>query len=153
MKQPIKTLCLILFIFVLSAQAQSSSKTETIGQLAAALSEAFTARNLGSLDAGRRSVGKVKIVIEHSLGGDDSKDNFETKSFKTLAEAEKWLSSREVNPGQPNRNPSQVLTCRKGFCNYFENGILHNNLYLRKIAYGYINGRPYIKTIFLLDGD
>jgi hypothetical protein len=56
--------------------------------------------------------------------------------------------------GLPARESRSRLNCRKGFCNYnFQAGILHNHLYLQKIAYGYRNSRPYIKTIYLLDGN
>jgi ABC-type multidrug transport system fused ATPase/permease subunit len=153
MRQLTKSFALIIFVLSITAYAQSSTKIATIGELAAAISEAFTAGNLDSLDAGKPYAGKIKIVIEHSLAGDDDKDRFATKTFKTLAAAEDWLDSRESSPGMPSRHPSQVLTCRKGVCDFFDQGLLHNNLYLKRLDYGYRNGIPFIKAIHFLDGD
>jgi hypothetical protein len=34
-----------------------------------------------------------------------------------------------------------------------DGGINHNNLYLKRITYGVSNGCPYLKTIYILDGD
>jgi hypothetical protein len=46
------------------------------------------------------------------------------------------------------------VKCAKGVCTYnFDGGILHNNLYLKKITYGMRGGCPYLKSIYLLDGD
>ncbi len=127
--------------------------TSTINQLEKALAEAYTAKDLGRLDAQRPYFGKVRIVVEHSLVEDGAKDQFEIKAFRTLAQGEKWLRSRETD-GFPARHLRPLLRCLKGQCTYdFNGGINHNTLYLQKIAYGLRNGRPYIKTIFLLDGD
>jgi hypothetical protein len=154
MKRLAITVALTLLIISLSAPTQSSSKKETIEQLVKALSDAYTSRALGRLDAGRPFVGKVKIVIEHSLAPDDAKDRFEIKMFKTLEKAEQWLRSRERDEQFPSRQNRPLMQCKKGICTYdFNGGILHNQLYLQKITYGYKNGSPYIKTIYLLDGD
>jgi hypothetical protein len=145
---------LILVIFSLPAQAQSPSGKQTLGKLEDSLAVAFMAKELGKLDARRPYFGRVKIVIEHSLAGDDDKDRFEIKAFKTLASAEQWLNSREREDGTPFRESRDLLRCRSGLCTYnLDGGIGHNHLYLKKFTYAYRNGRPYIKTIFLLDGD
>ena len=128
-----------------SAHARSLSKTKTIEQLAKALSEAFTAKALDRLDA--EQTGTVKIVIEHSIAG-----NIETKNFRSFAKAEQWLKSREIEGG-PARNSGRLLQCRAGVCTYEQAGMLHNNLYLQKITYGLKKGRPYVKTIYVIDGD
>jgi hypothetical protein len=153
MKTLAMAVALILFIVSFQAQAKSPSRQETIEQLVKSLEEAYAAKSLGKLDAGRPFSGRVKIVIEHSLADDDAPDRFEVKQFKTLAQAEQWLRSREIEE-LPVRETRPLLQCKKGVCSYnFDGGILHKHLYLRKISYGYRNGRPYLKTIFLLDGD
>jgi hypothetical protein len=44
--------------------------------------------------------------------------------------------------------------CRRGLCTYdFDGGILHNSLYLPMVAFGLRGGLPYVKTLYLLDGD
>jgi hypothetical protein len=144
----------ILVILALPAQAQSPSGKQTIGKLEDSLAVAYMAKELGRLDAKRPYFGRVKIVIEHSLAGDDDKDRFEIKMFKTLASVEQWLNGREREDGTPFRESRDLLRCRNGLCIYnLDGGISHNHLYLKKFAYGYRRGRPFIKTIFLLDGD
>jgi len=153
MKRLVATATLYLWLASLPAAAQSSSKNETIEQLVKAFSDAYTAKSMGELDARHPSWGRVKIIIEHSLAEDDAKDRFEVESFKSLARAERWLKSRE-HEDLPARATMPLLRCRKGACTYnFDGGILHNHLYLKKITYGYRDGRPYLKTILLLDGD
>jgi hypothetical protein len=122
----------------------------TIEELARALSEAYATKSLGKLDAARPYAGKVKIELGHSLlEGEDV-----TRQFTTLAGAERWLRRQENVDGLPARAVKPLLECGKGVCRYdFDGGILHNQLYLQEITYGYRNGRPYIKTISLLDGD
>ncbi|HEY0319825.1 MAG TPA: hypothetical protein VGC66_02525 [Pyrinomonadaceae bacterium] len=123
-------------------------------QLMKALDEAYNTRTMGRLDARRPYLGRVRVVIEHSLAGDGEKGQYETRTFRTLAQAERWLKSREREGGTPFRETRPLEECSKGSCTYdFNGGILHNHLYLQTISYGYRNGRPYIKTIYLLDGD
>lgn len=75
------------------------------------------------------------------------------RRFASLARAEAWLKSRE-HEDLPARSVKPFQKCAKGVCTFdFNGGILHNNLYLKKITYGVRNGCPYIKTIYLLDGD
>jgi hypothetical protein len=152
LKRLTATVALTLLIISSTGQAQSPSQQQTIEQLAKSFSEAYQARRLESLDAERPYAGKVKIVIGHSLGDDNSD---ETKAFRTLAQAERWLRSREIGDERlPLRESRPLLQCKNGDCEFdFDGGILHNHLYLQQISYGYRNGRPYIKTIYLLDGD
>jgi hypothetical protein len=139
---------LLLLIAPQSAPAQTAAKKETVEELVKALSEAFTSKSLGGLAAARPQQGRVRIVVEHSITG-----TFDGRNFKTLEAGERWLKSREREDG-PARQVLPLKRCRRGVCTYdFDGGILHNNLYLQKVAYGYRNGRPYIKTIYLLDGD
>jgi hypothetical protein len=125
-----------------------------IEQLMEALDKAYTDKALGRLDAGRPYLGRVRIVIVHSLAADDDPHGTEIRTFRTLAQAEKWLKSRELGEGLPFRETRPLEGCSKGSCGYdFNGGILHNHLYLQEVSYGFIKGRPYIKTIYLLDGD
>lgn len=134
-----------------SAPASSNS---TIEQLVKSLAEAYTSKTLGKLDAETPYLRKIRIVIEHSLAEEGAKDSVEVKEFRTLAQAERWLRSREISEGVPARGGMPLEQCSKGVCTFdFNGGILHNHLYLQEIRYGYRRGRPYIKTIFLLDGD
>ena len=129
------------------SRAHLSPQTQTIQQLANAVSDAFTTGKLGSLDADRPYVGTVRVVIENLV-------DVERKTFKTLAQAERWLKSRETQDGpitNPRRNSGVLQQCRKGLCTFEAAGGLHNILYLQKITYGMRKGRPYIKAIHLVN--
>jgi hypothetical protein len=130
-----------------SERARSSLQTQTIEQLANAVAEAWGKGKLSSLDARRPYVGSVRIRVEHSISG-----QVENRSFKTLAQAERWFRSRERADG-PGRNIGPLRQCRKGVCTFEQTGMLHNNLYLQRITYGMTKGRPYIKAIHIIDGD
>ena len=137
-----------LWIASRPARAQSEVKRETVEELVKALAEAYTSKSLGGLDAGRPRQARVSVVVEHSITG-----RREARSFRSLEAAERWLKSREREDG-PARQVMPLKRCRRGVCTYdFDGGILHNNLYLQKVAYGLRGGRPYVKTIYLLDGD
>lgn len=132
----------------------SAASTNTIEQTVKALADAYTNRSLGNLDAERPYLKQFRIVIEHSLADDRSRDRFRSRQFKSLADAERWLRSMERGQDGPIRESRPLVRCNRGVCAYdFDGGILHNHLYLRKVAYIQRNGRAYIKTIYLLDGD
>lgn len=134
-------------------RAQLPCRKQPIEDLVKAVTEAYEAKTLGILDARKPYVGKVRIVIEHSDADDDDKDRFEIRRFTSLARVERWLKSRETE-GRPHRNIRTEVRCAKGVCEYsLEGGINHNNVYLKKITYGFRGGCPYLKTIYLLDGD
>jgi hypothetical protein len=108
---------------------------------------------MSGLDAQKPYLGTVRIVIENSLGEPNDKGRFVIRRFGSLAKAEAWLKSREHDE-MPARESRPLQRCAKGVCTYnFDGGILHNHLYLKKITYGTRAGCPYIKTIYLLDGD
>lgn len=152
-KTLVGALALIVFSLSLPVRAQAPCKKQSIEDLVKAIAENYEEKTLGSLDAQRPYVGKVRIVIEHSLAGDNDKDRFVIKWFTSLAKAESWLKSRE-HEEMPGRTARPLSRCAKGICTYnFDGGIGHNTLYLKKITYGTRRGCPYIKTIYLLDGD
>ena len=146
-------LTLVLSSLSLPVRAQSPCKKQPIQDLAKAIAEAYEGKTLGTLDAQKPYAGRVRIVIEHSLAEDTAKDRFVIKWFTSLARAEAWLKSRE-HEEMPSRQLKPLARCSKGICTYnFDGGILHNQLYLKKITYGMRAGCPYLKTIYLLDGD
>ena|SRR5256885_13634291 len=150
MKKLVTAIALLVFTLSLQARAASPCKKQTIEQLVKEFATAYTAKTLRRLDAAHPLLGTVRISIEHSLGDND----FNVKRVATLAQADRWLRSREHDEGMPFRETRPLVRCRNGLCTYdFDGGILHNHLYLQKISYGYRNGCPYIKTIYLLDGD
>ena len=153
MKPFLLAVILLGSFFSTSVQAEPPCKPEPIEQLAKAIAKAYEAKTLASLDAGKPYVGAVRIVIEHSLADDDAKDRFVIRRFASFARFEAWLKSREVE-ALPARESRPLERCAKGVCTYnFDSGILHNHLYLKKITYGLRRRCPYIKTIYLLDGD
>jgi len=128
-------------------------KKQSIVDLVKVVAEAFVEKKMGRLDVDRPYVGTIRIVIEHSLADDDDPQRFEIKKFSSLARAERWLKSRETEewPGRYSRPPEK---CERGVCTYnLDGGINHKSLYLQKITYGIRGGCPYVKTIYLLDGD
>jgi hypothetical protein len=137
----------------ISAGSESASADSTVEQFVKTVTDTYTAKTLGYLDAEYPHAGKVRIVIENSLADDRAKDRFVSRAFTTLTRAEGWLKSRERDNG-PARETMPLKRCRQGLCTFdFDGGILHNHLYLKKIAYGLRSGKPYLKTIYLLDGD
>jgi len=152
-KTLVSAVALGLLSLCLPVRAVSPCKKQPIEAFAKSIAEAYQGKTLSTLDAQRPYVGKVRIVIEHSLADDDSKDRFVIKWFTSLANAERWLKNREHDE-LPGRESRPLTRCRKGVCTYnFDGGILHNHLYLKKLTYGLRGGCPYIKTIYLLNGD
>ena len=136
----------LILTFSLPGFAQSP-QTQPVEEFAKGVADAFAAGELGRLDAERPYVRTVRIRVEHSITGE-----VESRSFKTLAAAGRWLTSRERDEG-PARNGGTLRRCRRGVCTFEQEGMLHNNLYLQRITYGMRRGRPYVKAIHLIDGD
>jgi hypothetical protein len=154
MNRIVVTVALFLLVISSSTYSQSQPNSQTADQFARTLSEAYAAKTMAALDADHPYVGKVKIIIEHSLADDNAKGRFVVKQFRTLAQFERWLKGREVEDGMPARESRPLKRCGKGVCTFdFDGGILHNHLYLKKISYGIRSGRYYIRTMYLLDGD
>jgi hypothetical protein len=131
------------------SRAHLSPQTQTIQELVNAAAKAWGEGNLGSLDAGRPYVGSVRVIVEGTLG---EPPMIERKTFRTLAQVDRWFKSREMEEG-PGRNVGPLERCRKGVCTFEVVGMNHNNLFMKKITYGLRRGKPYIKSIHILDGD
>ncbi len=146
---------LVLFVFSLSsmAAAQTVCKQQPVETLAKSVAEAYNQKTLATLDHHKPYRGSIRVVIEHSLADDDAPDRFVVRRFASLARFERWLKSRE-HEEMPARSIMPFKSCARGVCSFdFDGGILHNNLYLKKITYGASKGCPYLRTIYLLDGD
>jgi len=128
-------------------------RCQSVENFVTKLADSFTNKTIGTLDADRPYVGRFTIRIEHSLADDDDPQRFEVRRFASFARAERWFKSREIE-GMPGRYTRDVEKCVRGVCSYnTEGGINHRSLYLQKITYGVRHGCPYIKTVYLLDGD
>ena len=138
---------------VVSVAAQPRCKKQPITNLVKSWAESWENKSMGTLDADRPYVGRFTIRIEHSLADDDDPQRFEVRRFSSFARAERWFKSREIED-LPGRYSRPVEKCARGVCTYNTGGgINHRSLYLQKITYGIRNGCPYIKTIYILDGD
>ena len=137
--------CALILAFSLPGIAQSPSQTQTPEELVKAVADAFSAGELGKLDAERPYLRTVRIRVEHSITG-----GIEARSFRTLERLERWLDGANRDSA---RNGGALRRCRRGVCTFEQEGMLHNNLYLQRITYGLRKGRPYIKAIHIIDGD
>ncbi len=152
MKTLISLLAILVLAFALSAKTFGQNK-DSVQKLAKELAAAYEGKRLGSLDAKKPYRGSFKIVIEHSLAGDDEPGRFVTRTFSSMKKAEQWLRSRS-HDGLPNRQSRPFKRCGTSVCSFdFDGGILHNQLYLKKFTFAKSGGKNYIKTVYLLDGD
>ena len=149
MKRFFGILGLILFGCLSGVQAQ----TTAVEPLAKAFSKAYAKKRLASLDRQRPYGSTIKFVISFSRIKDYEDAESEVKSFKTLAQAERWLIKRGIDSEMPSRQTEPLRGCKKGVCRYDVTGLLHNQLFLVSFTYGYRKGRPYIKTVYLTDGE
>lgn len=142
-----------LLASAVSVAAKPRCKKQPIKNLVEAFAESWSNKTMGTLDNDRPYVGRFTIRIEHSLADDDDPQRFEVRRSSSFARAERWFKSREIE-GLPGRYTRPVEKCARGVCSYnTKGGINHRSLYLTKITYGVRNGCPYIKTIYILDGD
>jgi len=149
MKQVSLAFCLIVLV---SSSALAQSQKELVDQLQKSVADTYKAKTMGTLDEKKLIQGSVLVRIVHSLM--EGKGSVVRRSFKTFAQFDAWLKKREREEGSPFRQVSELVKCAKGHCEYnYDNGILHNQLYLHDIYYRFRNGKPYIVRIDLLDGD
>jgi len=141
-----------LLIVLVAPSSLAQTQKNSIDQVQQSLAEAYKAKTMQTLDEKKLIQGSVLVEIVHSLM--EGKGSLVRRRFKTFAQFDAWLKKREREEGAPFRQVSEVVKCAKGHCAYnYDNGILHNQLYLHDIYYRFRNGRPYIVRIDLLDGD
>ena len=149
MKQVLLAFCLIALV---SSPAVAQSQKELVDQLQKSVADTYKAKTMGTLDEKKLIQGSVLVRIVHSLM--EGKGSVVRRSFKTFGQFDAWLKKREREEGSPFRQVSELVKCAKGHCEYnYDNGILHNQLYLHDIYYRFRNGKPYVFRIDLLDGD
>ena len=130
------------------SSAHLSIQTQTIQQFASDLANAWSEGNLASFDAKRPYVGAVRVIVEAQVG---EPPNVERKSFRTLAQIDRWFKRNERADG-PGRNVGPLEKCSRGVCTFVLEGMNHNNLFMQKITYGMRKGKPYVKAIYIADG-
>jgi len=129
-----------------STPAQSQDKQAR--KIAAAVADAFGKGQLRQIDRKKLLRGRVKLTIENSIG----EPEYEHYSYRSFSAMGGWIRKQERD-GLPNKVVWPLVGCRKGVCTFFrDGGILHNQLYLKKVTYGYRNGRLYISGVQLLAG-
>lgn len=142
---------LLLTALVLSSSAAAAGgqcKGGAIEPLANRLAERFATKRLASLDPERPYRGSIQFVVEHAIT-----DEHEVEEKPSLAAIEKWLMRHEPE-GFSAREARPLSWCKKGLCVFdLPAGIEHNHRYVQKLTYGYDKGCPYIRSVFLLDGD
>jgi len=150
----IAALAVVVLAGAVPVEAQQKCKKQTLGAWAKTVAQSYEAKSLAKLDAQRPYAGTFRVVIEHSLAGDDDSDRFVRGRFSSFARFEQWLTRREIE-GFPARQVMQTFVgCSRGSCKWEATyGILHNQLYFKRLTYGMRNGCPYVKSIYLLDGD
>lgn len=139
-------LVVAMMAFLGAAQAQSQDKQAK--KVGAEIASAFSRGQLRKLDPKKLVRGSIRLTIENSIG----EPEFEYYSFRSFAAMGSWIKKREIE-GLPNKVAWPLVGCRKGTCTFFrDGGILHNQLYIKKVTYGYRNKRLYIRGIQLLAG-
>lgn len=151
-----KTVPAVVAVFLLltsAALAKAQCRKHSAEALAKKIAERFPAKTLSGMDQDRPLRGRVKVTIEHSLADDEDPQRFEIRRFSSLAHLEQWLKKRETDD-LPHRFSMDLVNCAKGVCRFFtDGGINHNSLYLKRVTYGTSNGCPYLRSIYILDGD
>ncbi len=149
-KMTTKQILLLLVFSLIPAVAVSGGQcaNPTIEPLAKKVANNFAAKKLATLDKERPYLDAVQFVVEHSIT-----DNYEVEEMPNLAAIDRWLTGQEVD-GFPAREVRPLLWCKKGLCVFdLSAGIAHNHRYVQKLTYGFYADCPYIKSVFLIDGD
>ncbi|MGL4290875.1 MAG: hypothetical protein ACRCVA_31290 [Phreatobacter sp.] len=131
----------------LRASTCAHSDAEQLGRDVAAH---FVARTLDRL-ARRLPARRVTVHVEHSLA-----DDLTFSADVPLADVEQWLARAEAS--EPRRAAHQRgvlegMECRSLSCSFGPSGILHNNLYLRRLVFARAGGCLTVVRVDLLDGD
>jgi hypothetical protein len=147
-----KGLNLVLLLALVVAPVAAQTGKTSIDQLQKSVAEAYKAKTMSTLDQKKLIQVSFLVRIVHSLT--EGNGSVVSRGFKRFAEFDAWLKKREREEGAPFRQASELVRCAKGHCEYnYDNGILHNQLYLHDIYYRLRKGRLYITRIDLLDGD
>ncbi len=145
-KQTLLLLAFTLCPALAAAGAQCASAD--IEPLAKKVANNFATKQLAALDKERPYLDAIQFVVEHSIA-----DSYEVEETSSLAAIEQWLARQETD-GLPAREARPLQWCKKGLCVFnLSAGIAHTHWYVQKLTYGFHAGCPYIKTVFLLDGD
>ena len=139
-----KVLAITFLVLAFGLNAFGQARAETVQKFSGRVRQAFLARDLARLDAGKIG-GSIRLSVEHSIA-----DGTDVKSFTNFKQAGKWLMRGRVDS---NLVAKGNIRCRVTTCSLTSKGLLHNSLYLRKITYGYVKGRPYVRAIHFVDGD
>jgi hypothetical protein len=140
--------CAIFAGLILFISTEALAQKTSAEQFANAFSKAYSAKRLSKMDARKPYRGSITVRIQDSMD-----DKILIRRFKSLSKFEAWLKRRETN-GVPRRQTLPLNRCRRGICTYGDDsGILHNQLYLKRLDYGQSHGKYYIKSVRLLDGD
>lgn len=129
--------------------AAPSCHTASVEQLGRDVAEAFAARAMAAL-AARLPNRPVRLHVEHSLS-----DEPETLTIR-LRNLDRQIARRDgaARRGEPiGRQSLEGMNCSGLVCRFGPSGILHNNLYLKELAFVRRNGCLTVSRIHLLDGD
>ena len=142
-----KNLFLIFILLIAGIVSVSAPSKAQLAKFAEEVSTAFSLDELASLDSKRMRIGRVRLVIENSIGEPEI-ERYRFSSFKEMA---RWFK-RPINSYEA-RVAWPLTECSKGECGfYLDGGILHSHFYLTGITYGYRSKRLYVKSIEIMAG-
>lgn len=127
---------------------EQRAKDPAVG-MAEEVSMAFVMRALDNLEESYVAEGGFELAIADSLGD----ESVNRQMFPTLEFTEFSLKRSEVEPGFPNRSQTKLEGCGAGVCTFKVEGLMHNTLFLKKIAYRIVEGKPKITAIYIIDGN
>ncbi|MCO6509225.1 MAG: hypothetical protein J5I65_00360 [Aridibacter famidurans] len=118
-------------------------------RMAEEVSMAFVMRALDNLEESYVAEAGFELVVADSLGD----ESVNKQMFPTLEFTEFSLKRSEVEPGFPNRSQTKLEGCGAGVCTFKVEGLMHNTLFMKKIAYRIVEGKPKITAIYIIDGN
>jgi hypothetical protein len=136
----------VVFLFVFGALSPAAAQS-TVKEFATQVGSAYQGKTLKDLDGQKVTHGSFSVTIRHDMGGKPV-----TRTFKSFASFDTWLGGHYKGEGPAFTTPD-LKGCSGGTCSFDTSSLLHNNLYLKSIAYGHTQGRYFVKSISLLDGD
>lgn len=93
----------------------------------------------------------INIETKHSI----QEKNEPILKIKGLKQFEKWVVDVRKNfRFSDNLTVKTMGVCIDGCCHYpIDGGMSHNSLYLTEACFTFKNNKPFLKSIYLLDGD